>query len=536
MHRALRFVLPLFLVTLVAGLALALGGGDDELIREFKKYFKKYKDTPTRVEAILALEGQESPAVVDALLPVLKDEEPEVVRATISVLAKFQSGPPVRAMMLELDSSKDEPTRVGILEAVAIGGYSLDPEVFYMTLRDKSWDVRRRAVGALVAAASSDPLKRISLVDPDEKPKRAARDMPASPEEAIAPLCTDGEVAVRCAAIEGLASLKSQLVVPPAITALEDLVWQVRVSAIHSLGKVRNRDAIGPLIARMQVEEGRLVQDIGDALSELTGRNFGQRKEGWLSFWETFQDRFKMPTDEEIVALKAARTESQAAYKPPGAVSYHGIESPSRRILFVIDVSGSMENEVIEKERFADGDYPSFRRIDIVKTELARTIEGLEPYVEFNVEAFATEVDLWKKGLVKANVLNKSSAVDWVMKLEALGGDSKADLARAGLVGSANMSAGKTNTYGALMAALGAAGTGLRDKEYEVAVDTVFFLSDGRPSTGEFVDTEDILREVLKANELRKVVLHTIAIGEFQKSFMKRLADKSGGVFVDLGR
>jgi Mg-chelatase subunit ChlD len=86
------------------------------------------------------------------------------------------------------------------------------------------------------------------------------------------------------------------------------------------------------------------------------------------------------------------------------------------------------------------------------------------------------------------------------------------------------------------MEALNAAGGGLKDKEYEVAVDTIFFLSDGRPSTGEFVDTEDILREVLKANELRKVVIHTIAIGEFQKSFMQRLAEKSGGVFVDLGR
>jgi hypothetical protein len=373
-------------------------------------------------------------------------------------------------------------------------------------------------------------------VDPDANPKRKPRGVPESPAAAVLPLCMDGEVAVRCAALEGLAALGSQAVVTPAIASLQDSVWQVRVSAISALAEVRNRDAIGPLITRMQVEEGRLVADIGDALEELTGRTFGQRKEGWLSFWNTFKDRFKMPTDAEIATLKAARKASKATYTPPGAVSYHGIESPSRRILFVIDVSGSMENEVIEKERFEDGEYPSFKRIDIVKTELARTIEGLEPYVEFNVESFATKVKLWKKGLVRANVLNKSSAMDWVNRLEAIGGDSKADLARAGLTGTANMASGKTNTYEALMEALGAAGTGLRDKEYEVAVDTVFFLSDGRPSTGKFVDTEDILREVLEANELRKVVIHTIAIGEFQKSFMKRMAEKSGGVFVDLGR
>ena len=45
-------------------------------------------------------------------------------------------------------------------------------------------------------------------------------------------------------------------------------------------------------------------------------------------------------------------------------------------MLFVIDVSGSMESDVVEKDRFADGDYPSYSRMDIVKTELARTVEA----------------------------------------------------------------------------------------------------------------------------------------------------------------
>jgi hypothetical protein len=76
----------------------------------------------------------------------------------------------------------------------------------------------------------------------------------------------------------------------------------------------------------------------------------------------------------------------------------------------------------------------------------------------------------------------------------------------------------------------------VRDKNYKIEVDTVFFLSDGRPSWGKHIDTEDILREVRAVNELRKVVIHTIAIGEFHKAFMKRLAVENGGVFVDLGR
>lgn len=509
---------------------------DDEIVKEFKKYFKKYKDTPTRVEAVLALEGEESPAVVKALLPVLRDEVVEVRDAAVRVLGGFKTSRPIKAMMVHFEDTKDEYERLGILGAVAVGGYSLDPESFYEALGDKSWAVRRNGVKALVAAAKSAPANRIVLVDPDAKPKRKPRGWPESPEAAVAPLCDDKEVAVRCSAIEGLAEMNSEFVVKPAIAMLEDPIWQVRVSAIDALKRVRRKESIGPLVARMQIEEGRLIIDIGAALGELTGRNFGQRKDGWKSFWDTFSTRFELPTDQFIADLKAAKKLTAESYTPAGSVSYHGISTPSRSILFVIDVSGSMENSVIEKERFEDGEYPSFSRIDIVKTELARTIEGLEPYVKFNILSFATKTAPWKKGLVKANVLNKSSAMDWTINLEALGGASNSDMAGVGLTGAANMSAGKTNTYGSLMWALGAAGGGLRDKEYEVAVDTIFFLSDGRPSTGEFVDTEDILREVLKANELRKVVLHTIAIGEFQKGFMRQLAEKSGGVFVDLGR
>jgi len=52
---------------------------------------------------------------------------------------------------------------------------------------------------------------------------------------------------------------------------------------------------------------------------------------------------------------------------------------------------------------------------------------------------------------------------------------------------------------------------------------------------GTWIDVDDILREVRVGNALRKVALHTIAIGRFDKVFMQRLAQENGGVFVDLG-
>ena len=67
--------------------APGLAAQDEEIVKEFKKYFRKYKDPDARIEAVLALLGAETPGVVDALVPVLGDKDPEVGRAAARVLA-----------------------------------------------------------------------------------------------------------------------------------------------------------------------------------------------------------------------------------------------------------------------------------------------------------------------------------------------------------------------------------------------------------------------------------------------------------------
>jgi HEAT repeats/von Willebrand factor type A domain/PBS lyase HEAT-like repeat len=511
MKRALSPLLTLVLLFLVAPLGVAQ---DLETVSDFRKFYRKFKETSERVESVLALEGFDHPAVVDALVAVLPKAEPPVADAIVRVLGGFKERAPVDRMLALLEKEKKEPVRVAILRALEAGGYSPLGEPVVVCLEDKSWEVRRRAVRAL--AATGDKAYVAPLLE----------------------LCEDKEVAVRCTALDALALLDADEVRAPATVALNAEAWQLRASAIAALGHVRHRDSIPPLIARMAVEHGRLVADIGTALGNLTGRGFGTRIELWQRFWSNYGDRYQIPTDEELATLRAKQAARKAEYEGAGSLAYHGISTPTRRVIFVIDVSGSMEDEVVEKERFADGDYPSFTRMDIVKTELARTIEGLESYVEFNVLSFATKVKPWKKTLQRANVLGKKSALDFVRRLEPIGGTSKEDLARVGLTTAANLEGGRTNTWGALAAALGVV-TDLKRPtrdDYEVKVDTIFFMSDGRPTAGLFIDVDDIVREVRKANELRRVVLHTIALGPFQKTFMKRLAQQNGGVFVDLGK
>jgi hypothetical protein len=534
-----------------AAVAAAKPPKADETLTNFKKYFKTYKETPVRVEALLALEGVEDAAVVDTIAPVLKDPDPQVVDAVVRVLAQFKERAPVDRMLAILKDEKTEAIRIGILRALGDGKYPDCGPAIAVCLADKVWMVRFRALKAM--AVSSDPALAAQIV----------------------PMCDDPEMAVRCEAIETLARMKSDLVVPKAIASLSDSIWQVRSSALIALTAIRSKDSIEPLINRLSVEEGVLVPAFAEALANLTGNEFGPDLPKWKAWWteikaaeqkraddwlkahpgSTLADFQKVPSEKggpwmlpSAEAIAYLRTKHEAATgKPRGkhdgeGVRFTKVDTMSRSIMFVIDVSGSMEAEVTEKERFSDGNYPSFQRIDIVKTELTNTIDRLEPYVNFNILSFATKVKPWKDKLQPATILNKSAAKDWIKGLQAIGGASKEDLASVGLVGSANLEMGKTATYDALMTALNVksngpkTGTYNETKDYAVDVDTVFFLSDGRPTVGVYVDPDDILREVKSANELRKVVIHTIAIGEFQKDFMKKIAEQNHGVFVDLGK
>ena len=124
-----------------------------------------------------------------------------------------------------------------------------------------------------------------------------------------------------------------------------------------------------------------------------------------------------------------------------------------------------------------------------------------------------------------------------------LGGSAAQARASAGLSGSAGVSAGRTNTYAALMA-----GLGVQDEKVALAVtrddsievegvgDTMFFFSDGLPTVGALVDTDEILEAIRKFNEFRRISIHAVAIGDFKKTWMRRLAEENSGQFVDLGR
>ncbi len=517
------------LVSAVLGLVLAQPLASQtpaertEALKEFRRFFKKFKTVEEQIEAVRTLQGMESAESCEELVGLLTHATPEIVVTARDVLQTYHDPASYSNLVAGLRKDKDQARRAALIDVLGRAGIrDAMPVVIECVTTDKKASPEMRFAAARAVAACGH-------------------------REGVEPLLTgllaDADPLVRMGAAEAVGKLRLPTLSKSLLPLLDDPAWQVQVAAVQALAMVREPAAVAPMIELMR-KGGRLEEETADALFKISGLDFGRDADAWKTAWDrvSASPGWRIPTDEELAQRAATRKKYDAIYgKKDGASSFGGIATTSRRMLFIIDVSGSMADLVVEREKFDTG-YRNFEKFTIVRAELLNTIDSLGEDVLFNIVAFASETSTWKSGLVRANVVNRASAKAWVDRLEPIGGPEAQALAGAGLGGTANLAAGKTNTFAALMfpfgiepeekprATAGEAGA-MRNE-----VDTVFFLSDGRPSTGKYTDTAQILAEVARMNERYHVVIHAIAIGEFEKNFMKVLAEANGGVFVDLGR
>ena len=485
-----------------------------DALKEFRKFFPRFKETPDKVEAIHGLKLSDCAETAEELLKILREKEPEVRDAAKKVLSGFTDQATFSPLIADLPKTTDPVRRATIIEVLGIA-------------RQTS------AVSALsqLVGAQGQPvevryflLRTLALLDAKSEGKK------------LVPYLKDPEYVVRIAACDTLGQFREKEAGVPMVPLLKDPMFQVKAAAIKAVGLIRVQEAVEPLIDILG-EEGRFKIEAADALYEITDSDYGTDQAMWKKTWTNLKGMgFKIPSDEELAKARANRKKAAEQYKraPTTAKTYHHVPIVSKQVLFVIDVSGSMADLVVEREKFKQAGFTSFEKLEIVKTELENTIKNLDDNTNFNILAFATKVKRWKDWLVPANITNRAAAISFVKGLRPLG-------AREDPMGGAGApDEGKTNTFGALMAAFeldpskDAVITGGKEAPKN-KLDTIFFLSDGRPSTGKYVDTTEILGEVKKVNATRRIVLHAIAIGEFQKEFLKQLAEDNGGKFVDLG-
>lgn len=373
-------------------------------------------------------------------------------------------------------------------------------------LSDKEADVVVAACRALTERQDKGAVDKLSKMigkGKDRNTMRAALEAlvvlrkgdPAWVDELVA-LSAHEDSEVRNLALEALGQTKDQKAIAKLVEALNDPSWSVRLAALDALAHMRSKDAISPIVERMAKEEGRMLSEFSLALWRLTGQGYGENAGGWKNWWAANGASFELLTEAQLNSVKTGEEEYRLRQTTRVESKFFGLRIISHRVIFIIDVSGSMQ-EVLNSEYDGKSGTP---RIEVARRELERCIGGLDPAAFFNILTFSTDVDRWTDGaLAAANEKNREEAKLYASKLKEGGG---------------------TNIYGAMQEAF-------KDPD----VDTIFFLSDGEPSQGDEIDPM-VIREHVKAwNEHRGIQINTISIGgQFQ--LLEWFAEDSGGTNI----
>ncbi len=303
---------------------------------------------------------------------------------------------------------------------------------------------------------------------------------------------------------------------------LEHKLWQVRMTACRALRRCGTTEAVDPLLSRFEEEEGRLKLELYRALVGVTGVDQGPDPAKWRRWWEAEKEKHGGVPPRPERAPEPGRNPADERYgfgdeeDIPDVPHHYGKRFFSRSVCFVLDTSGSMKLNMKVPEEAARklGDIPtSGTRAEIAKQALIDTLKKLDPRTKVRVVFFNTNVKLWKDNLATANtstVLSLTRAID----------RTRPD--------------GETNFYGALKAALGLHELPTLNPKLDVIPDTVFFLTDGRPTHGEITAMPELTSWMTNLNRWAKIRLHVIALGELNVDLpsLGKLAAAGNGELV----
>lgn len=223
-----------------------------------------------------------------------------------------------------------------------------------------------------------------------------------------------------------------------------------------------------------------------------------------------------------LVALAAS-----GCYAVQKSGDYYGIDTalPNRGVVFVVDVSGSMEGKqegsvedlargaaartagrTVERSvggrvgRLLGGQVRGeATKLGAAKRELIPVIRGLDASSRFTVVTFGSRVDPWRGSLVGAGTANKNLATAHVNGLDANGGTPIREA---------------------------------MERAFQVpGVDVIFLMTDGQPTDSQ---PSQILSTTRGLNGNRRVTVHTVGLGPDQdRDFLRALATENGGVYIE---
>ena len=300
------------------------------------------------------------------------------------------------------------------------------------------------------------------------------------------------------------------------LALLDHADWSTRSIAAGWIERAKTKRAIGALIDRLAKEQPgtRVFADIDDALGRMTAMGRWETAEEWATWWKNTEAAFEFPKNSGAVGTKPKEEESALGTGGVHA-KFYGIEVETKRAIFVIDISGSM-NEATQNP-----DYGGRARIEVAKDELIKLVDELPQGSWFNIVTFSTGVEQWLEGLTEASGEKPGKKPKKGPATGAGAGDKPKDEKEA------KKDEEKQKKHDAelrekakdYVSRLGANGATNIFDALELAfedpdVDTIFFLTDGEPTAGKEVEPTAIREAVKRWNSGRGVRIHTVAVGQ----------------------
>ncbi|MFY9341414.1 MAG: VWA domain-containing protein, partial [Planctomycetota bacterium] len=322
-----------------------------------------------------------------------------------------------------------------------------------------------------------------------------------------------------------------RLAVRAANRALGRTTWRADLALLGLLDEFRSLETVPALIAQLEyffahldeVKSGKLsglaVYQAHELLVSMTGAVFpADQPEKWRAFWEAEKDK---------IAVTEKRNPAAAGAPTTVAGGFCGIPVQGTRVVFVVDLSGSMDWPMADDG--PDGKKKKMIRLDFAKRELKRAMDLISPNAQFNLITFNgnPKAESWKPAMVQATPANREAFKKYVDGLRADGG---------------------TNVWSGLEDALKIKSVVFGNR-YTTNIDELFVLSDGAPTVGDVQDPVEILRLVQECNKFANVRINTIFISsetpeEYRnrepkmkitpQELMRRMAQENGGKFREL--
>lgn len=475
----------------------------------------------------------------------LADDSAHVRDAVFAVLVEKKD----EALLKKLESQlghKDELVAASIAELFALTKYAAGRAALEKAALSGPEAVALEAVWALEALADAEAASALRKAFDKRKEPRlrgdallalAAVDAETAKKELPAAL-KDKQPVVRMAALLALLRLDPPAAIGAAVDeiggdpapaseraadarllscALEVLrAWTARSAHRELCAR-----AIEAMLGRLKREEGLSKHLVAFTLEDLTReQGLGEDVALWEGWWAAQKERWT-PADKAPPEEKGKRPARGKGKEPepekPGRVEtgnqggtrvrFHGVPVRSKRLMFIQDLSGGMNNPLDKDE--AGG--PSKMRF--AKDETVRVLKELPDDTWANVLFFATE---WYRAGERLLPLGKvrPSLIEFVGKQETP--DTSA---------AQNRHKGRSNLFDTLL-------TALADPE----IDTIFFVSEGGPTEGRFVDEGRFVRHFERFNRYQRVQVHGFLVSNSTdgERFLRKLADLSGAEFHDL--